>query len=94
MTTITKPQVTAVQLNNIADLYYQLRVDFCACVGTKEIESWIFRTECCIDRQVKILDAGVSKRNAKHMERLSTAYDMLQTQINSAHHRLAVLAGR
>lgn len=94
MTTATQKTVTAAQLNNIADLYYQSRADFHACVGEKEIRNWIFITECLIDRQVKILDAGFSQRNAVHMERVSLAYGVLQNQINHAHATLARMAGR
>jgi len=93
--TLTAKKVSARELNDIADLYFQLRSDYCACVGQKEIERWILTTECCIDRQVKILDRGVDKkRNATHFQRLNTAYNALQERITEAHVRIARLQGR
>jgi uncharacterized protein YdcH (DUF465 family) len=47
-----------------------------------------------IDRQVKILDKGVTKQNTKHFERVSNAYNMLHEQIYAAHATLASFAGR
>jgi hypothetical protein len=93
MATATKSikKVSAKELNSIADLYLQARADYCACVGQKEIEAWIFSTECMIDRQVKILDRGVTKQNTEHFERVSNAYAMLQKQIYAAHQKLANL---
>lgn len=94
-TTIQSKKVSARELNDIADLYFQLRSDYCACVGKKEIEYWILTTECCIDRQVKILDRGVDKkRNATHFQRLNDGYNALQERIAEAHVRLARLQGR
>lgn len=82
------PQLTANQLKDIAGLYNSLITDASACVGVFEIQNWIETVDRVIDQNTHLLDAGVSKQNAKNMARVSEAYHRLDAMTQQMRARL------
>jgi hypothetical protein len=90
MTSQTIRPVTAAQLKSIIFSYDRAILDCSACVGAEELRHWIDCTESAIDRNVQLLDKGVSKQNQQLMTDVGGMYRRVRDKLDWAKTRISL----